>query len=278
MGAAIKSEIRKVFTTRMWWAMAIGMGLMAGLLSLMFASLLGSQNATDPNDPGAGNPFARMTPGTAQIIYSAGIQFSLTTLVPLALGVMLITNEYRHKTISSTFLATPNRWVVLISKMIALVPLGVVFGVVHNVASVGLASLVIKSKGEPLLLGDPEVLKTMALVVLANTVWMLLGFGFGMLVRNQVAAVMSAVGAAFVLHIALNLFFSARGWETAAKFLPGNLTSGMLVTSDPMAGQQTTSGAASPYFNWWQSSLTLLAYAVVLAGIGAFLTTRRDVS
>lgn len=278
MGAAIKSELRKIFTTRMWWAMAIGMGVVAALLSLMFASLLGSNNGTDPNDPASGNPFARMTPGTAQLIYTAGLQFNLTTLVPLALGVMLITNEYRHKTISSTFLATPNRWTVLISKMVALIPLGIVFGVVHDLASVGLSGLVIRGKGEPLLLDDPEVLKGLALVVLAVTVWLLFGFGFGMLVRNQVAAVMSAVGAAFVLHIALNIFFQARGWETAAKFLPGNLTSGMLITSDPTAGQQTSASGASPYFNWWQSSLTLFAYAVVLAGIGAFLTTRRDVS
>lgn len=278
MGAAIKSELRKVFTTKMWWGMAVGLGVLAALLSLLFASLLGSESAQDPENPESGNPFARMVPGTAQMIYTAGMQFNLTTLIPLAAGVLLITNEYRHKTITSTFLATPSRWTVLISKMVALLPFGIILGVVHDLTSIGAASMIVKGKGEPLLLGNTEVQQTLGLVVLAMVVWLLLGFGFGMLVRNQVAAVMIAVGAAFILHIALNAFFAAKDWETPAKFLPGNLTSGMLVTSDPTSGQQAASGDASPYFNWWESSLTLFVYAIVLAGIGAFLTTRRDVS
>ena len=60
-----------------------------------------------------------------------------------------------------------------------------------------------------------------------------------MLVRNQVAAVLSAVGAAFVLHIALNVIFGI-GVVLRDKFIPGNLTVNMLVTSDPTAGQATT--------------------------------------
>ncbi|AKU17558.1 ABC transporter permease subunit [Luteipulveratus mongoliensis] len=277
MGAAIKSEIRKIFTTRMWWGMLIGMVIIAALLSMLFASLVGTDNADD--DSGSGNPFKTMTPGTAQLIYSAGINFNLTTLIPLALGVMLITNEYRHKTISSTFLATPNRATVLISKIIALIPLGIVYGILHDVASVAGASPILSSKGAPMLLGDSDVQQTFLLCILAFTLWLLLGFGFGMLVRNQVAAVMSAVGVAFVLHIALNIFFGAKNWDTAAKFLPGNLTSGLLVTSDPTAGQATTQDAGANYFDqWWQSGGVLLIYALVLAGIGAFLTTKRDIT
>ena len=277
MGAAIKSEIRKIFTTRMWWGLLIGLAVIAALLSMLFASLVGTENADDGS--GSGNPFKTMTPGTAQLIYSAGINFNLTTLIPLALGVMLITNEYRHKTISSTFLATPSRTTVLVSKIIALIPLGIVYGIVHDLASVAGAAPVLSSKGEEMLLGNSDVMATFGLCIVAFTVWLLLGFGFGMLVRNQVASVMSAVGVAFVLHIALNIFFSAKNWDGAAKLLPGNLTSGMLVTSDPTAGQQTTSDPAAVYFDqWWQSAGVLLIYALVLAAVGAWLTRRRDVS
>lgn len=274
MSAAIKSEIRKIFSTRMWWGLLIGLVIIAALLSMLFASLVGNDQAGNGDD---GNPFKTMTPGTAQLIYSAGINFNLTTLIPLALGVMLITNEYRHQTISSTFLATPSRWTVLISKVVALIPLGIVYGVVHDLASVGGGALILKGKHVPLLLGNSDVQKTFGLCIIAFTVWLLLGFGFGMLVRNQVAAVMTAVGVAFIAHIALNIFFSTKGWETPAKFLPGNLTSGMLVTSDPTAGQQVSSNA-SPYFSWWSSTLILLGYAAALAGLGAFLTSRRDVT
>lgn len=276
MGASLKSEVRKIFTTRMWWGLLLGMMVMAALLSLMYGSLVGNDAAT--GEGGTGNPFKKMVVGTAQLVYSAGAQSSLTTLIPLSMGVLLITNEFRHKTISSTFLATPNRWVVLITKMLAVIPLGIAYGVAHDIASAGAGAATIKSKGYPTLLDKPEVWQTFGLVVVAFVVWTLLGFGFGMLIRNQVAAVLTAVGFAFIVQIALNILFSAQNWDTAAKFLPSNLTSGMLVTSDPTAGQQVTSGGASPFFSWWASALILTGYALALSVIGSFLQSRRDIT
>ena len=118
MIAATRSEVRKIFTTRLWWGMAIGMAILAALISMGFAALVGTTMGDDPAAD-TGNPFATLTIGTAQLIYNAGLIQNMTTLFPLALGVLLITTEYRHKTITATFLSTPNRWVVLISKLIA---------------------------------------------------------------------------------------------------------------------------------------------------------------
>ena len=113
MGGAIRAEIRKVFTTRLWWGLLFGVVLIGGGVSALFASLVGTTNAgTDPAD----NPFLRMSVGTAQLIYSAGFFWLIAPLIPLALGVILITQEFRHQTVSATFLATPHRWMVLVSK------------------------------------------------------------------------------------------------------------------------------------------------------------------
>ena len=275
MGGAVTSEIRKIFTTRLWWGMALGMAVLAGLIALGFAALVGTDFGEDPAN--GSNPFAAMSVGTAQLVYNAGIVQNFTTLFPLALGVLLITSEYRHKTITATFLTTPKRWVVLVSKSIAVAIIGAVYAVVHAVASVAGGGLLLLGKGEPTLLGEGQVWQSLGIGILAFIVWTLLGFGFGMLVRNQIAAVLIAVGVAFIAHIALNILFSVQDWETPARLLPGNLTAGMLVTVDPTGGANPN--AFNPYFeHWWVSALILAGYAAVLAVTGSILTSRRDIS
>ena len=59
MGGAITSEIRKIFTTRLWWGMALGMAGLAAAISAGFAALVGTDFGDNPNS-GAGNPFAAM--------------------------------------------------------------------------------------------------------------------------------------------------------------------------------------------------------------------------
>lgn len=275
MVGAIRSEIRKIFTTRLWWGMAIGMAVLAALIALGFAALVGTEFGEDPST--GSNPFARMTVGTAQLIYNAGIVQNFTTLFPLALGVLLITSEYRHKTITATFLSTPRRWVVLASKLVAVAVIGAIYAVVHTGASVAGGGLLLVGKGEPTLLGEGAVWQSLGIGILAFIVWTLLGFGFGMLVRNQVAAVLIAVGVAFIAHIALNIIFSIQEWETPGLFLPGNLTTGMLVTVDPTGGGPEP--AYNPYFEfWWISALVLAGYGAALAVAGSILTSRRDIS
>ena len=191
--------------------------------------------------------------------------------------MLLITGEYRHQTITATFLSTPRRWVVLVSKSVAVVLIGVVYAVGHAAASVAGGAAMLAGKGHPPLLDDPEVWRSLGIGVLAFVVWTMLGFGFGMLVRNQVAAVLIAVGASLIGQIALNIIFAIADWTWAAKWLPGNLTGGMLITVDPTGGAGDP--AAQPYFeHWWLSAIILVGYAAVLAVAGSALTARRDVT
>ncbi len=271
MGGAIRAEIRKIFSTRLWWGLMAGLVIISGGLSVLFASLVGTKVAG--SNP-AENPFLHMSLGTAQLVYSAGFVYNLTPLIPLALGVILITQEFRHQTISATFLATPKRFEVLVSKSVAIVVIGVVYGIVHNIASGGFGGLVLGIKGESTYLGDAQVWRTFAVSVLVFVLWALLGFGFGLLVRNQIAAVFIALGVAFIAHIALSIVFGILSWDTAGKFLPDNLSVGMLVTSDPTGG----ASGGSPYFVWWVDALILLGYAVVLSGVGSWLLSKRDIS
>jgi ABC-type transport system involved in multi-copper enzyme maturation permease subunit len=275
MKGAITSEIRKIFTTKLWWGMGIGMAIFAFLLSMGAAALVG---LTGPDGQSSG--FDAMNGATGQIVYSAGLlgEFgSMTALFPLALGVLLITTEYRHKTATATYLATPRRWIVAVSKVIAVIAVGAVLGVIHVISSVAGGALVLTVfKDQPLLLTNGDVLASFGTSIVATIVWALIGFGFGMLVRNQIAAVLIAVAFGFLGQFILNIAFAVLGWSTAAKFIPGNLTTGMLVTGDPTGGAAVA--GESPYFAWWLCALLLVAYAAVLTVAGSILSNRKDIS
>lgn len=271
MRGVIRSEIRKIFTTRLWWGLLLGLVVVSGGLAALFASLVGTTNAgSDPTD----NPFLIMTKGTAQLIYSGGFVFNVTPLFPLALGVILITQEFRHQTISATLLATPRRGRLLAAKTAAVVMVGVVYGLAHDLAAGGFGVLVLRLKGESTYLDNPDIWQTFAVSLLVFVLWALLGFGFGLLIRNQLAAVFLAIGIAFIAHLALSITFGALGWNTPPKFLPDNLSVGMLVTSDPTAG----GSGDSPYFDPWVNGLVFFGYAVVLSGLGSWLLSKRDIS
>ncbi|MEO3935965.1 ABC transporter permease subunit [Dermatophilaceae bacterium Soc4.6] len=272
MVGAVRSELRKIFTTRLWWGMLIGVVIVGAGLSAAFAGLVS-------NDPGAASDqggFGANTAATMQAVLSAGfIVFSLTALFPLALGIILITQEFRHKTFTATVLTTPRRSVVVVSKILAIVVIAAVYAVVYDIASVAGGAGVLKARGLNTFVTDPEVVKTLLLMVMAFVVWALLGFGFGILVRNQIAAVLAGVGVTLILQLALNIVFSIKGWETALKFVPGNLTGSMLITSDS-GGLNGPAGPAP--FSWWASALILVGYAAVMTVVGSVITARRDIT
>ncbi len=278
MVGAIQSEVRKIFSTKLWWGMGLGMAVIAFLMSMAGASLVG---LTGPDGQSSG--FPEMNGPTGQIVYTAGLlgEFgSMSALFPLALGVLLITTEYRHQTVTATYLATPRRWIVAIAKTLAVIVVGAVLGVVHIIAAVGGGALVLTTfKSEPLLLTNSDVLASFGTSIVATVVWTLIGFGFGMLVRNQIAAVLIAVAFGFLGQFILNIAFAVLDWVTAAKFIPGNLTTGMLVTGDPTGGAAAAEGGGGGYyFDWWVSALILIGYAAALTIAGAILSNRKDIS
>lgn len=265
--AAIKSEIVKIFSTRMWWGLLIADVLIGGLLSFAFAFQLGQTSGDAAQDALMSHPSA----AAAQEIYSAGFIVTLAELFPLALGVILITAEFRHKTWTSTVLSTPTRWPISVAKVAAICVVGFIYGVVYDIAAVvggGITMTVWRDSG--LFLGSGEVWQSLGLIVLAFIVWTLLGFGFGLLLRNQIVAVFIAIGLAFIGNILFGIVFTLAHWDWAPKYLPSSLTSAMLnpsISADP----------SNHLFAWGTAALVLTGYGVLLSVAGSLLNQRRDV-
>jgi ABC-type transport system involved in multi-copper enzyme maturation permease subunit len=265
--APVRAELLKFFTTRLWWGMAIAVFLAGAAFAVLFGFLLTSSTAST-GGPG-GTPLTGDATQVANTVYTAGL--GVGYLLMLTIGVLQIGSEYRHKTITGTFLATPKRLTAMGAKVLALLVLGVMYGLISLIGSVGAGAVVLSARGHEAF-PSTTVLRTMALSLLVLGLWALIGLGAGILIPNQVAALLVGIGVAWIVEPLLGfaLTFWSWGKEHIAPYLPSSATSSVIGG----VGQE----GEAPTLVWWAGALVLTAYAVVLAGSGMLRTMRADVS
>lgn len=263
MTTAIRSEFRKFFTTRLWWGMAIAIFLGGAAFAALFGFLLTSDAANQP-----GTPTGDATQ-IASSVYTGGL--SIGYLLLLTIGVLQIGSEYRHKTISGTFLATPRRLRAMLAKVVALLGIGALYGVISLVGSVSVGALVLGLRDRDAF-PSGTIVRTLALSLLVLGLWALIGLGIGILIPNQVAALLIGVGVAWIVEPILGfaMNFWEFGREHVAQFLPSSATNAIVnaVSNNPDEVR----------LEWWGGALVLMAYAAVLSGIGIWRTTRADIA
>jgi len=263
---AVHAELRKFFTTRLWWGMAIGMLLSGAAFALLFGILLTSDTA------GAGGLNGIPTGDDEQVansVYTAGLQVGY--LLMLTIGVIQIGSEYRHSTISATFLAVPRRGIAMLAKVVALLAIGLAYGVVSLLGSVSVGAAVLGLRGQDAFPSE-QVLRTIALSLLVLGLWALIGLGVGILIPNQVAALLIGVGVAWIVEPVLGLAIKAWqfGHDHIAPYLPSEATQAIV--------NAVRSSPDDVRLAWWAAALALACWAAVLSGVGIVLTIRRDVS
>jgi hypothetical protein len=270
---AVAAETAKLVTTRMWWVLALVLfgyiALLAGGLSALFGAI--ESGAISPDAAGAGGAppsFGELAP----LIYS--FASSVGYVFPVLLGALATTGEFRHQTLTPTFLATPKRGRVLGAKVGTLFAAGAGYGVVALLASVGVGALVMSAFGVDTLLGDSDTWALIGRAILGMALWATIGVGLGVLVPSQVAAVVIVL--AFTQFVEPLLRFASMFTELTAgigRFLPG-------AASDALVGASffTISAPQSTMLEWWQGGLVLLAYALAATIGGYFVSWKRDVT
>lgn len=194
--------------------------------------------------------------------------YSLTNLAPLfvlTLGVLSVTNEFRHGTASSTFLVTPRRERVVAAKFVVILLVTLVAGVVAVAVNAAIISAVLDARSldrpttddlTPILIGT----------VLVSGLSGILGVGLGATIRNQVLALvvgivgLSALGA---------LFFALP--DSIVQFLPGQAQASL-------TGLDFGDGAGGANLSQLMGGIVFAAYGVVLTAIGSVIVASRDVS
>jgi ABC-2 type transport system permease protein len=264
--AALVAEYRKLVTTRMWWILLLAL---AAYLAFIGAALAFSI-AFAPEDPDGGM--------TLQGIDAAASVYGLTNFIgyvfPLVVGSLAMTTEFRHQTITQSLLVEPRRGVFLGAKLLAVVPLGLLYGVVATAAVVLSSAPVLAGWGDGAFLTDPEIIEVLLLSVVVTALWAVIGVAFGSVLTNQVAAIVVILGfTQFVEPIARVVLGAFDAVDGVAKFLPGAVADGLIGAS--FVG--SLDGGSADLLPRWAALLVMLAYAGILAAIGRFTTLRRDI-
>ncbi|MEY4348589.1 MAG: hypothetical protein RIS43_1008 [Actinomycetota bacterium] len=251
----IKSEFRKLTSTRMTWVLAIVTVAMGALYVSLYALLAGY-------DSGEGQaPLPDLTHEiSVRMTYTAVSMGYITILV---FGIIGFTSEYRHRTATLTYLATPQRWKVMVAKFFTTGVFSAVIAVINLVINLPLATWIVGTKPHWEMPAD-DVKSVAVATVVAFALYGVLGIAVGALIKNQVAAIVSALTWVMLIERLFTFLLPDIG-----KWMPAGAADAML---------QARSLNGGTYLEPVQGGLLLFGYAVVFALIAAFTTTRQDVS
>lgn len=260
----IRAELRRLLTTALWrWT------LLAAVLSGGGITALGVAVGPENFDP----PMPDMaTPAGVRLVLS---MIGLTALIPALFGATAVSSEYRHSTITYTFLFEPRRHRVLSAKLLAYTLIGAAYGVLTSASAAAALYGVAAAKGQPPGLPVPEVAAMLAGLAAAMTVYTVLGVGVGALLRNQMATLI-VLGA--YLYMIENFLAVIPGIQTIYPFLPGGATAAL--TESSLMGQAAieATGNAATLLPPVLGAAVLAGYALVAAAAAVVLPMRRDVT
>jgi ABC-2 type transport system permease protein len=196
----------------------------------------------------------------------AGVLIGL--LLVGVLGVLTVTSEYTSGMIRATLAASPRRWLVLAAK-------AGVFGlaalVAGEVAAFGsffvFGGLLGHGLAAPAL-GQPNVLRAVALTGASLCLVGLLGLGLGAIIRHTAAAVAVLVGVVYVGEAFIGQLF-----RTVGQYLPIFIVANSLSVTQARCAPHATVCRALPA---WEGLGLLALYAAVALLVGGWLLTRRD--
>ena len=249
MNTLIRTEILKQHTLRTFTVSVAATPVIAALIAVAGLAAAGHQD----NEP--------LSPASLHQLLAAPA--SVIAAIALLLGVVGMTSEYRHQTITNTFLASPRRSRVVLSKLAAHAITGALIGLASLTVTLAIGLPWLAARGIDLDIGRETV--RIALGVIGSTaLYGALGVSIGALIRNQ------ALACAAVLT-----------WLLAVEDLLGDVfhDSTMLRWLPVAAGRAMVSTDATVGALPVPLAVAALTTFVVLFGLAATRTTlRRDVT
>lgn len=239
MASAIRSEIRKLTTTRSSYLLILAVAVM----SLM--------SVVDPEHDAS--TFERSFDEQTFVFFTS----LMTRVLILVLGIRIVTDEFRHGTILPTLLVTPSRPRVVAAKAVTASAAGAGLAAIAWSTMVVSAAVVAATEDAHLVVGA-QGWATLGGMALAGAGWAVIGVGLGAVLRSQVAAIVGGL----VWLMALEDAVAARLGEVG-EHLPGQ--SGLALALAPNAEVALTAAAS------------MAAWAAVMLLAGAAMM-RRDVA
>jgi hypothetical protein len=235
----VNSELLKLRTTP-----RTVLGLLLALLAIVVIGTVGTITGADP-----------VHQGTLEDVESV-VEFS--DVIALILGVLVMTWEYRHDTITETFLIEPRRERVVTAKAVAAMITGALLALASLVVSLAIAYVWIGDKVS----FDGDIWANGGRLVASAAIYGALGVGVGAIVRGQALAIVLV----FVWFLIVEPLVKGL-YDEVGRYLPGSVLTEVAAQSSNEA-----------HLSIGPAVGVAILYLVAFVGVGAFLTVRRDVT
>jgi ABC-type transport system involved in multi-copper enzyme maturation permease subunit len=246
MKSPVIIELYKLRTTPAAWISLAVTGVLTA------ASVASNVLVPNPGGPAFGS--------TDHVNHALSVS-ALTSMVMLAIGVLVAAGEYRHRTIMQTFLAEPHRARVLAAKAVTVLGIGAVVGAVTFAIAYAEAVALYGARGVHAL--PVDVLQLWIGATVATALYGLVGVAIGALTRNTVAAIIGAITWVMIIEVGIlaNLVPDIAHWLPAG--------AAIALTSVGSAAQ----GMPSPTV----AALVLVGWALMISAVAARFSLRREV-
>jgi hypothetical protein len=254
MTRLIAAEFRKLFTTRLWLWLLLASAAWTGGFSALAIALGQRPGSLTPPLAGAAGQHALFAIGAG----GAG---------PLAaiLAAAGVAGEFRHRTATATFLATPRRSRVITAKLVTYLLAGASYALACVAVSLAVALPWLAARGIPVSLAGNGNLGVLGAVIMSVAVFGMTGAGLGALAGSEVITI---AGLLLYLYVAEPLISHVTALGSWTAYLPGLAADGL--TQARQAGVRLLPP--------WPGGLVFTAWAAVIACAGAFVTARRDIT
>jgi ABC-2 type transport system permease protein len=249
MSHALSAELFKLRTTRTSWGVTLGAIALVVIISLIAALTATFTNGAADESPGS------------DLMQISG----LVQIFALVLGILSVSTEFRHGTITPSLLAIPDRARLVLAKFVTALVAGALLGLAAAALCAVIVLPLLSSRDIATELDSGEVIELVAGNTAACALYAAIGIGLGALIRNQVGAIIGALGWIFLIEPLLTLIpgfedFIARWFPTGA--------------ANALAGTATNSDALDQI----PAGLLLLLYTCLFVAAGLFVLRDRDVS
>ncbi|MCC8250571.1 ABC transporter permease subunit [Saccharothrix luteola] len=290
MGNLIKAEFRKTTTTGLWWGLMIPTVLLAFGWALgtgaIFKTVSDFMNSSDAEELAT---LLNVDPSQWQMsVFGIARSINVATIFPMIFGGLAIANEINRKTITTTFLTSPNRVSALGAKMIVYILWGAIFGVAI-VASVSMGIALTSDAGS---LPDAGGWLALAGVgVLSSILMTMFGVGVGALMTSVVGTTVVLLLYMLIVENGIQLVLASQGLPEIIGFLPNGAVNGLtgsvasslflsnagVVPEDMVEALRAFAGALGA-FDWWLSGLIFLVWSALFFLGGWAATQRKDIT
>ena len=272
MTGLLRAELRKTTSTRMWW----GVFVPAALLSVLINLFGGLFTAAIPAEEGR----------LPLLIGSLAYALSLTSLFAMVQGIVSAAGEFRHRTITTTYLTSARRPPVLLAKMAVAGAVGAVYALGAAVLG-GLAGLVGEAGAA---FPAPGALLAVTLIGMAvSALWGALGVALGTAMSNQVGALVGGLVYLLLGELLISALLNnsdALDVRRLSAFLPGNAGDVAIydIPARVLAGPEIAPAVVETLASvtapppWWGGLLVLTAWTAAVAATAWVIANRRDIT